>query len=156
MENAGIKLNRMSAVVASVTPTVNHAKNSLWVVTIYWPKEFLHQSLSNQTLRLRLTEFWSENRLIFTPPPLTAFFHHPNIERFSWTKLCLEHTHFFFYKHAVYKHARLKLAKKLSTLLRTPQAEILWKNLFFYNFPVLLPSKCRKNNYFSYFFKKMS
>ena len=65
-------------------------------------------------------------------------------------------TLFFFYKHAVYKHARLKLAKKLSTLLSTPQAEILRKNLFFYNFPVLLPSKCRKNNYFSYFFKKMS
>ena len=63
---------------------------------------------------------------------------------------------FFFYKHAVYKHARLKLAKKLSTLLSTPQAEIWRKNLFFYNFPVLLPSKCRKNNYFSYFFKEMS
>jgi len=62
----------------------------------------------------------------------------------------------FFYKHAVYKHGKLKLAKKLSTLLSTPQAEILRKNLFFYNFPVLLPSKCRRNNYFSYFFKKMS
>ena len=54
-------------------------------------------------------------------------------------------THFFFYKHAVYKHVRLKLAKKLSTLLSTPQAEILRKNLFSHNFPVLLPSRCCKN-----------
>ena len=38
--------------------------------------------------------------------------------------------HIFFYKHAVYKHVRLKLAKKLSTLLSTPQAEILGKKIF--------------------------
>ena len=41
-------------------------------------------------------------------------------------------THFFFYKHAVYKHARLKFAKKLSTLLSTPQAEIFGKKTVFY------------------------
>ena len=36
----------------------------------------------------------------------------------------------FFYKHAVYKHGRLKLAKELGTLLSTPQAEILGKKIF--------------------------
>ena len=46
----------------------------------------------------------------------------------------LRHTLFFFYKHAVFKHARLKLAKKLSTLLSTPQAEILGKKIILYYF----------------------
>jgi len=43
----------------------------------------------------------------------------------------------FFYKHAVYKHGKLKLAKKLSTLLSTPQAEILGKKIFFTCFQYL-------------------
>ena len=44
---------------------------------------------------------------------------------------CMGVTH-FFYKHAIYKHVRLKFAKKLGTLLSTPQAEILGKSMFLF------------------------
>ena len=57
----------------------------------------------------------------------------------------------FFYKHAVYKHVRLKLAKKLSTLLSTAQAEILGKEMLFYHFSVLLLSRCCKSSLKSIF-----
>ena len=82
--------------------------------------------------------------------------HSVNLSHISCHHSSLNVPIFFLKARSLY--IRLKLAKKLSTLLSTPQAEILEEKIFVYYFSVLLLSRYCKSSLTSIFslFKKIN